>query len=627
MNHVDVLTFAGLSKKIIELFWPTLHKQYGFGKDTFPVFLTHETTQYFMAKATKPLMADGMFDSVTINRNRIFSQLIDNLNKAALNGLNHGVIFERLKLASVGDAGQSQLYQDVQRAIINFREYCLKNNLVDFSLQIEMLASEAQKDTGSICEYLLSTYKHLIYDNSEEDAFVVHEFVKDLLPKLDNSIVIFDHDAGIREFLGASPDSAYTLKDQCEDIRVFNGANKFYGEKSGLTKALDSALGSKATQVGDGVNLRQGAEVIDSRFFPEMIEATTDRVETLVSKLNVPPEQIAVLAPFLPDSLRYALSSRLEKAKIPWVSNRPSRSIIEEPISKSLIALSCISHPSWGMVPTLDEIVHMLSLLIPGLDIIRAQLLAEHAYRSKGGGFPSLLPFDSLSVNVKTRVTGNLGEKYEGLRSYIQDYVNKPPLRLDAFISEIFVQLLSRSGFGFASDLENGRVAGNFVESARKFRLVVELMGIEQISAAKEFILMLKEEIVQAQYFENWQQISRSALLIAPAHTFLMLNRVVDFQFWLDIGSSAWHTRIHQPLTHPYVLSQGWSTDRFWTDQDEHRENRSHLRKIVLGLARRANEKVFLMSSQLSENGYENQGLLWEMANVMSRQKNDAAQS
>ena len=50
----------------------------------------------------------------------------------------------------------------------------------------------------------------------------------------------------------------------------------------------------------------------------------------------------------------------------------------------------------------------------------------------------------------------------------------------------------------------------------------------------------------------------KKGLLIAPAYTFLLNNRAVDYQFWLNIGSEGWSRRLYQPLTHPYVLSRGW---------------------------------------------------------------------
>jgi hypothetical protein len=85
--------------------------------------------------------------------------------------------------------------------------------------------------------------------------------------------------------------------------------------------------------------------------------------------------------------------------------------------------------------------------------------------------------------------------------------------------------------------------------------------------------------VIAASYVEGWRSQNKDAVLVAPAHTFLMMNRPVTAQFWLDVGSSGWHQRLAQPLTHPCpprewepvgptdaddeTGRQGWSGRRF----------------------------------------------------------------
>ena len=74
----------------------------------------------------------------------------------------------------------------------------------------------------------------------------------------------------------------------------------------------------------------------------------------------------------------------------------------------------------------------------------------------------------------------------------------------------------------------------------------------------KEYLLMVQDGVIAAQYMRSWQAREGGAVLLAPAYTFLMSNYPVDYQFWLDAGSSGWFERLFQPLTHPYVLGRGW---------------------------------------------------------------------
>jgi hypothetical protein len=104
---------------------------------------------------------------------------------------------------------------------------------------------------------------------------------------------------------------------------------------------------------------------------------------------------------------------------------------------------------------------------------------------------------------------------------------------------------------------------------------------------------------------------------LAPAYTFLMSNRTVEHQFWLDVGSTAWWERLYQPLTHPYVLSRAWTSGaddrlaaRAWTDVEEYAARQDALACLVLGLVRRCRKQVHLGLSELGEAGNEARGPL-----------------
>jgi len=117
--------------------------------------------------------------------------------------------------------------------------------------------------------------------------------------------------------------------------------------------------------------------------------------------------------------------------------------------------------------------------------------------------------------------------------------------------------------------------------------------------------------VISAQYLTNWeeQQLSES-VLIAPAFTYLMSNRPVKYQFWLDVGSSGWWARLDQPLTQPYVLSRNWQPGKKWSTLDDMNSNQDTLNRVCVGLLRRCSEHVYLLSVSLNESGNEERGKL-----------------
>ena len=221
-SSVSILTVGGLAQRMVDLFWPLIAAKAGFGApDRPPSFLTLETAQYYIAQIIEPLLAEGHFDSVVMDRNRLYSQVIDNLNKAAVVGFSHQQIGELLSSAWSGKPEQKRIYEDAQHCATLFREFCLENNLLDFSLQLETFLNFLWPDP--ICqEYLHRTYRHLIVDNIEEDTPAAHDLLQEWIPSFDSALVIYDEDAGYRRFLGADPEHAWLVSDLLPEKILFS---------------------------------------------------------------------------------------------------------------------------------------------------------------------------------------------------------------------------------------------------------------------------------------------------------------------------------------------------------------------------------------------------------------------
>jgi hypothetical protein len=608
---VGALTVGGLAQRMVDLFWPLAAGPAGFARpDDPPVYLTLETAQYYMAHLLRPLLEEGLFESVVIDRNRLYSQVVDNLNKAAVVGFPHGEIGARLKAAWVGEPGQLRVYDDVQAAADLFRSFCLQHNLLDFSLQVQVFRDQVWP-LAACRDYLQGAYRHLIYDNVEEDTPVAHDLIREWLPGFDSALLVYDWDAGYRRFLGADPDSAYRLKDLCQTSISIPETWVMSPRIAGLGQALGAALRGERPPVPPVEAASQGAsrlfEFEYHRFYPQMLDWVTGRILDLVEGQGLPPGEIVVLAPFLSDALRFSLMERLGGFGIPVRSHRPSRSLRDEPATQCLLTLAALAHPLWGLRPGKTDVAYALMQAIQGLDLVRAQLLAEIVYRERSG---ELTSFDPILPEMQERITYRLGERYERLRGWLQD-ASRQEDELDHFLSRLFGEALSQPGFGFHTSYDAGRATASLIESVQKFRWAagptLEALGVP---LGMEYLRMVQEGVIAAQYIHGWQSQAQDAVLLAPAYTFLMSNRPAAVQFWLDVGSRGWTERLYQPLTHPYVLSRNWEFGRPWGDADEVEAGREALYRLAQGLLRRCRQAVYLGLSELGEQGYEQRGPL-----------------
>jgi hypothetical protein len=610
-GEVTSATMGGLARRMVDLFWPLASEAAGFASpDQPPIFLSLETAQYYMAHSVRPLLDEGYFESVTMDRNRLYSQIIDNLNKAAVTGFPHTQIAERLDAAFYGDPAQRRVYDDAQDCAVRFREYCLQHNLLDFSLVMEVFANILWQ-VPQVHDYLTRTYRYLIYDNVEEDNARSHDIVREWLPDFDSALLLFDPSGGFRYFLGADIDSGASLAQLCnEQVELqesFVSTASVTYLREGLIEAIAPSFESRVrSEIADGSPL----SFVQSRFYPELLDLTVGEIEKQVAE-GTPPNEIVILAPYLSDALRFSITQRLEARGIPWRTHRPSRSLRDEPASHSLITFAALGHPHWNIHPPKFDVAYAFMQSIEGLDLVRAQLLTEIVYRQKD---LSLSPFDIIQPEIQERITFVLGNRYSTLRDWLLEYREGMPLPLDHFFRKLFGEVLSQAGFGYHRSFDSVRVAGNLVESVRNFRMAMEpsIVGKDSPSfdLGREYIAMLDEGVIAASDFEAWRSENKDAVLVSPAHTFLMMNRPVTYQFWLDPGSSGWYERLVQPLTHPYVLARGWEPGRIWSDADEVQAGTEAMARLVSGLLLRCRERVYVGISELGESGFEQRGEL-----------------
>lgn len=605
-GEVTPATIGGLVRRMCDLFWSFAAEQAGFlNPELPPIFLTLETAQYYMAHLVRPLIEEqGYFESVTIHRNRIYSQIIDNLNKAAIVGFPHTEIGTRLDSAWFGDPAQRNVYADAQKCANLFRQHCLENNLLDFSLQLEVFTNILWHNQ-QVRNHLTQSYRHLIYDNAEEDISCSHDIIREWLPDLDSALVLYDQAAGYRKFLGGDPTSGWDLSRHCEEVIEMNESFVSSGNVIQLSNALTTAI----THTGevDSQGTETAMEFIVSHFHPQMLDEVTTKIKMLVAN-GVPPDEIVVLAPYLSDSLRFSISNRLETAEIPWRSNRPSRSLRDEPASKTLLTLAALAHPQWQVHPPKFDIAHALMFAL-NTDLIRAQLISEIVYGQRD---LRLSTFDQINPETQERITYALGERYSILQTWLEEVRGSEPMPLDFFLRKLFGEVLSQPGFGFHENLDSVRVAASLVESIKKFRTAMEPLNLNGVDLGQEYIEMLKDGVIAALYLESWRSEDKHAVLVAPAYTFLMMNRPAAFQFWLDPGSDGWSQRVSQPLTHPYVLSRSWdeTPGRLWLDADEAANEIETLSRLTSGLLARCREKIFPALSDLGAAGFEQRGAL-----------------
>lgn len=645
-SPVRITTFASLAQQSVELYWPLIAPTAGFDDPSRePTFLTLETSQHHMAQLVDAAIEGDEFGALRIDRGRVISQILDNLNKAALLGLSIDAAYTRLELAvPLGEQRAARLnaLRAAQRISHEFRALCRRATLLDFSLQIVLFNEQVMRNEWSRT-HLLRSRRHLIFDNAEEDTPSAHNLVLRWLPQLESALILADSDGGYRVFLGADPAGVPALAEACAERHKLTHSHIMSPALAGLAQQVDRLIGGRRRGAAADLPPASPADPApltlrhaSFRFYPQMVEWAAGELSRLVHDDGIPPAEIVILAPFVSDALRFSLHEALGKHNVALTTHRPSRALEAEPAARALLTLARLAHPHWGAPPAAADVTTTLITSLPRLDPVRAHLLSAVVYgqraRSAGRG-PRLGEFAALAEPLRTRITYAAGAEYDRLRGWLDGYIAQgDDLPLDQFLARLFGEVLSQPGFGFHEDRDAARVASQMVESARKFRWAFEDVGAPPPPApsgaapatattrlGRAYLTLAEAGALGALYVPGWRP-AEDAVLLAPAYTFLLRNRAATVQFWLDIGASGWWERLYQPLTHPYVLSNRWQTGAAWTDADEYNTRQETLRRLLLGLIRRTRRDLYLAISDYSESGYEQRGPLLMLVNQILAQ-------
>jgi hypothetical protein len=210
-----------------------------------------------------------------------------------------------------------------------------------------------------------------------------------------------------------------------------------------------------------------------------------------------------------------------------------------------------------------------------------------------------------------------LGERYSRLQQWLEEYRAGSIEEFDLFLNRLYLEILSQPGFGFFENAYAQEMTENLVQSVQNFKEGASpILAAASIPLGREFQNRIREGALPAQYLRGWMAQSENGVLLSAAYTFLLSNRPVDYQIWLNCGSYEWLERIQQSLTNPFVLRQDWPEGVPWTDLEESQMRRARLARLVLGLVRRCRGAILLACSELSEAGYDERGPLIRAAGL-----------
>ena len=602
--NLTISTYNQLALDMTTLFWPLVAGQSGFAHPYQPpTLLTYDLAQLLMWRLVQEDLNAGAFADLRLRPQQIISQLLDTLNRAALNSLTLDEAIERQLVTWSGEKERLRHLENAGAIAHRFRDYCLQNSLLDLSMTIQVFHTQLV-DNPAFHRYFSERYRHLLVDNIEEQTPAGQHFLESLIDLTQSTAIVYDEGGGYKRFMAADPAGATRFQTRCDFVFHFDQRFHTNPQLEQLANQIDNKLQQTSMPTGEA-----GEAVLalaGGRYRREMVEELIPLLQAQLEQ-GVPASEIAIIAPYLDGALRYMLTQALGDAGLPYRLLRRRSSPREEPRVRAWLTWLSLAFPQWRISPSTYDVAEALSLSIFGLDPARSQLIAKNLYDDN---VPMLLPVESLDEKYHDRIGAEFLARVEELRLWLSEI--DATLPLDVFLHDLFAELLSSSRFQAQPDLAGAAVCNWLVQTATRLRTAARAMGLKTNQAIGEtFIDGIYQGLVSAYPPDLGEPPDPDGITISTIYGYILAGKPVQVQVWLETAASGWWDIPRQPLSNAFVLSRHRDADASWTMAEDFAIRNQLLSRIIRGLTNRISKGIIIANSDLDRRGARQEGPLW----------------
>ncbi len=629
-------TPLGFFEDEVMLFWSILIQNLGL-KAQFPVRLRPENEQELAIRLWRVELDDAIGRS-GISEARLVRRILDLMQLATLSGMTIADIPALLEqgLPQQADEPTNELplpYGTVCEMLQRWRTWCLQRGLLTYSLIVELYGRYLLTDP-IYQQHLIQRYQAVLADDVDEYPAIVRHLFEFLLDHNVAGAFSFNADGAVRLGLGADPTYMQGLALRCQQEILSDRVAPC------LADDLSESIVELVTDPVFFATLPESVQTIQTTTQAQLLRQTGDVITKAIQSGQVEPREIALIGPGIDPISRYALAAILTRRGIPVETLNDQRPLSSSPIIRALLTLLTLVYPGLGRLVDRDTIAEMLvvlsqksqppadlndeppSSLQPSsflIDPVRAGLIADHCFEPHPDR-PCLLPatafprWDRLGYQT-TKAYEEIVLWIDGQRSQLsQRLLASPVVLLDRAIQRFFLGGSHLPFDQLAALRELIETAQHYWEVDARLRQIDKTDAPSSMTVSR-FVHLLRQGTVTANPFPV-RPIgpASNAVTLATVFQYRSSRRSHRWQFWLDAGSTRWLSGVDSLFAAPLFL-QDWS-GKTWTADDTQTSNEQRLRRILLDLLGRAEERIFLCYGDLATNGQEQTGVLTTLVNA-----------
>ena len=619
-------TPLGFLQDEVMLFYPLLVQELDL-RTAFPLRLAPENEQEFATRLWRAELDHAIAQPAILSEARLVRRILDLRQLAGLAGKP---IAEIAAILEQGLSGQELPLppSTVCKLLQRWQQWCLERGLLTYGI-IAGLYWQHLLPNLTYRSHLARRYHLLLADDVDEYPAVARHLFEVLLDAGATAVFTYNPDGSVRLGLGADPDYLGELRDRCQAEAVLERSTPMLGDE------LESAIVQLVTDPLYFSSLPDAIQSIQTTSRAQLLRQTAEVIIAGVQRQQVQPRDVAVIAPGMDAIARYSLTEILTKHGIPVESLNDQRALTSSPLIRALLTLLTLVYPGLGRLVDRDAVSEMLVILsqrslLTGepsvapsgrfvIDPVRAGLLADHCFAPHPDR-PRLLPVTSFPR--WDRLGYQASETYEAIVRWIelqqtqleQRLIPNAVALLDRAIQYFLLGGTTLPFHQLSALRQLTETAQHYWEVSQRLRQGDRSEPPASMTVSR-FIQLLRSGTVTANpYPVRPIGAASNAVTLANVFQYRSSHRSHRWQFWMDAGSPRWLSGVDSLFGAPLFL-QDWS-GRPWTAADMMRANEQRLRRILLDLLGRTEERVYLCHSDLAASGQEQTGILLTLVNA-----------
>ncbi len=525
-----------------------------------------EVSQYIFKKSIKE--ADF---SDYISKVNLLHQLFRRYSLIVQNNLSNEEIVKRSCIL------KESFYKDAQKAINDYKVKTIEYRSFDYLRQLAILPL-IQKDTD-----YFKGIKYLMADDADEMPYILFQFIYNLIPQLDDYIIIYDKYGSTRSgYLCAYKGGINELKKRFSPKEIILKDNSYF--KQTAQTLYENIKNGKKTDISE-------FKYINTTKRLEMADIVIEDIKKLINS-GVNPNNIALITPVADEVLIQYLTNNNFGINFQIISGNTK--LAEIKIIKYIISMLKIANS----IKINDY--ELKSLLVEFLKI---------PYRKC---FKIIEKYKKTNELIKSEFDNEIySEKYIKLLSIIKS-INPEIHSLTEQIKIIRSNLLE------IETEEEIKKYDFFIKEAQSFETA---FSSSSESIVTDFINQTENSIISENPVNSFS-LKENSVILSSIQKLSDYEINTDYQMWLDVSNCDWFKQDTGTLYNSWVFNKDWNKNTY-SSEDCIKLTREKTAATVRKLILCANKEIRFYSSIYDNFGNENFSGLSDFLEIRKQTKKE----